>query len=252
MQILVFTAKWIGLKCIEYMLEKFPEDDYTFIVCEPDADIIIEMLERNGHAYMRLGEDALNVINNVEAKHYDWLLNLWGGHIFKENTLSRAIDTLNIHPAYLPYCRGRDPIVWAIRKGFPAGVTLHKITEGVDEGPIWYREEVPYSFPISGADLYASVVNRCWKVFCKEWSSLRDGKVLATPQPLLDVHTFRRSELLLDRRIDIDSDNASREVISKLLAHDFSSDYTAQILVSGKIYNAKLTLFPVTEENSHT
>ena len=251
MRHLVFTSKWIGARCIEYMLDTFPNDDYTFVLCGPEADMIAELLDRRGRPYMRLGEDALGAIRNMEAGHYDWLLNLWGGHIIKEDTLSRARHSLNIHPAYLPYCRGRDPIVWAIRRGFPAGVTLHAITEGVDEGPIWYQEEVPYEFPIRGGDLYDRVVQRCDIVFCDHWAKLRGGHIIAAPQlALKDVQTFRRSDLLVDRHIDIDSDAVARNVILQLLAHDFAPGYTAQVAIGGKVYKANLSLLPFDETNA--
>ena len=43
----------------------------------------------------------------------------------------------NIHGALLPQNRGVNPIQWAIIKGErEAGVTLHKIEEGIDSGPI--------------------------------------------------------------------------------------------------------------------
>lgn len=246
MRHLVFTSKWVGARCVEYMLDTFPEDNYTIIVCEPGTDVIAEMLDRRGLPYMRLSEDALRVIRNMKEGHYDWLLNLWGGYIFKDDTLTRARHTLNIHPAYLPYCRGRDPIVWAIRRGFPAGVTLHAITQGIDEGPIWYREEVPYELPIRGGDLYSLVVERSWKAFCEQWAKLRGGHVIATAQSVSeDMHTFRRSDLLMDQCIDIDSETTARDVILRLLAHDFSPGYSSQITIGGKIYNATLSLSPV-------
>ncbi len=244
---LVFVAKWIGAKCLEYMLDTFPNDNYTIVICEPEGDMIAAMIERRGLTYMRLNEDSLKVIRDMEESHYQWLLNLWGGYIFKDDIISRARHTLNIHPAYLPYCRGRDPIVWAIRKEYPAGITLHVITEGVDEGPIWYREEVPYELPIIGGDLYGQVVARCWKAFCEQWPRLREGHVIAKPQTTTkDSTTFRRADLLVDRCINIDKGGfAERDVILRLLAHDFSPDYSAQVVINDEIYNATLLLSPV-------
>ena len=249
---LVFVAKWIGVRCLEYMLDTFPEDDYTIVVCEPEADVSVALLETRGLSYMRLDEDSLKVIKEMEDGHYDWLLNLWGGYIFKSDILSRARHTLNIHPAYLPYCRGRDPVVWAIRKGYPAGVTLHAITQGIDEGPIWYREEMPYALPILGGDLYSLVAVRCWKVFCEQWTTLRKGSVIPVPQTMSDdLITFRRADLLVDRCINIDTEGAAvRDVILRLLAHDFSPEYSAQVVINNQAYNATLLLSPVGEAKS--
>ncbi|PZG28898.1 methionyl-tRNA formyltransferase [Spongiactinospora gelatinilytica] len=45
--------------------------------------------------------------------------------------------TLNIHPSLLPRYRGPSPIPWAIRNGDKElGVTIHRMTETMDGGPI--------------------------------------------------------------------------------------------------------------------
>lgn len=251
MQILVFAAKWIGAKCIEDMLDAFPDDSYSFVACDPDATLVENVLQTRGHKSVRLNKATLDDLRETPKWHFDWLCNLWGGYIFKLDILSRARRTLNIHPAFLPYGRGRDPVVWAIRHEFPAGLTLHEITEGVDEGPILYREEVPFEFPEKGGILYDRVVERCWRAFVEQWPSIRDGKVPGVTQvPIAGTKTYRRSALLPDRRIDLDNERSARETILRLLAHDFSPGYTAQILINGKLYNTTLNLSPVKLEET--
>lgn len=243
MKILIFTAKDIGLNCINYLLEHFSGDEYTFVVCEPEADRIISELHKKDCVAFRLGEESLNKIREKPVKYYDWLLNLWGGHIFKEDILSRVKQSLNIHPAYLPYCRGRDPVVWALRHEYPAGVTLHSINSGVDEGDIWYQEQIPYEFPCTGGELYKIVTERSWKAFCENWSEIRDNRIVPAPQPTGDsIKTFRRNELHQDRRINADEDPIARSFVQRLLAHDFGEGYQAELVFNGKLYAAHLHL----------
>jgi hypothetical protein len=244
MRNLIFAGKMVGAKCVEYLLNAFPDDQYVFVVCEPGATAIVDVLEQNRCKYTTLSEDFLDSIRLSPERHYDWLLNLWGNYIFKSDILSRASRTLNIHPAYLPFARGRDPIVWAIRHGYPAGVTLHEMVPGVDEGPIWYREEVPYRYPITGGELYGQVIERCWRAFCEQWPLLRSGDRAALPQESGSSPTRRRKDLWGDRRIDADSDLAARDTLLRLLAHDFSPGYTAQVVLAGKTFDATLLLVP--------
>ena len=42
----------------------------------------------------------------------------------------------NLHIALLPYGKGASPVKRAVLEGFPMGVTIHEINEGVDTGPI--------------------------------------------------------------------------------------------------------------------
>lgn len=243
MKILVFAAKIVGLECIRFLLRCFPDDEYTFVICEPDAEIIIADLISKRVQFSRLDEDVLHHITKKEDDHYDWLLNLWGGYIFKENILSKVAQSVNIHPAYLPYCRGRDPIVWAIRYGYPAGVTLHQINSEVDEGAIWYQEQVDYKFPCTGGELYSEVVDRSWRVFCENWQKIRSNQMpLQQQKSDFEIKTFRRKELWVDRHINLNIDKDAEIVVRRLLAHDFGKAYQAEIEIDGKIYSARLQL----------
>lgn len=42
----------------------------------------------------------------------------------------------NLHIALLPHGKGASPVKRAVLEGFPMGVTIHEIDEGVDTGPI--------------------------------------------------------------------------------------------------------------------
>jgi folate-dependent phosphoribosylglycinamide formyltransferase PurN len=114
-EIVVFTAKEIGFNLVNFLISEFPQDNYTVIVCDPDKDYLVEKLLRNGIRAESISTDIIERFKNFEDNSIDWLLNLWGGHIFDESFLSKFKKTLNIHPSLLPYCRGRDPIVWALR-----------------------------------------------------------------------------------------------------------------------------------------
>jgi methionyl-tRNA formyltransferase len=53
------------------------------------------------------------------------------------------VASVNVHPSLLPHYRGKDPLFWAILHGErQVGVTLHRLTEAFDAGPILYQETV--------------------------------------------------------------------------------------------------------------
>ena len=54
---------------------------------------------------------------------------------------------INIHGALLPKYRGRNPTQWSILNSETStGVTIHEMTEGIDEGAIIAQQEVPIYF----------------------------------------------------------------------------------------------------------
>jgi dTDP-4-amino-4,6-dideoxyglucose formyltransferase len=243
MKILVFTSKYIGLDLLDVLFSRFNKDDYMFIVSEPNSKNIIESIEKHGHNYKLLNDATLNWLNEKEIESFDWLLNLWGSHIFSEELIAKAKKSLNIHPSMLPFGRGRDPIVWAIRYGHPAGVTLHEILPSVDKGPIIYQEEVCYDFPITGAKLYEQVIETCIKVFSKQWPILREGNFSVKPQPDGEsFKSFKRIDLLDDNVINLDDNIFTKDLLLRILAHDFADDYSIQLINKEKKYSLRLLI----------
>lgn len=56
----------------------------------------------------------------------------------------RREGCINIHPSLLPKYRGAAPINWALIRGEEkTGVTIMRMDEGVDSGPILLQEETP-------------------------------------------------------------------------------------------------------------
>jgi perosamine synthetase len=248
MNVLVFMGKWIGRNCVEFLLRRFPNDRYTFVVTEPENDEGFRFLTLKGHTPLLLSAGSLEHLHSLDSGHFDWLLNLWGGHIFKPETLSLARKSLNIHPGYLPHCRGRDPVVWALRNELPAGLALHEIEETVDTGAIWYREEVQYTMPTSGGELYKRVVDRSWRAFCEQWPAIRGSSLVAMPQDL-DTHTHVRKELFEDRQVNLDDHPDLKDFTNKLLAHDFSPSYSARVRLGEQAYDATISLSAVVDKN---
>jgi methionyl-tRNA formyltransferase len=75
------------------------------------------------------------------------------GQLIKEPLLSEFV-MLNVHPSLIPRWRGAAPIERALIAGDPTtGVTIMRVTEGLDSGPVAFAEEVP----IADGDDYASL-----------------------------------------------------------------------------------------------
>jgi methionyl-tRNA formyltransferase len=53
------------------------------------------------------------------------------------------LGILNPHIGLLPEYRGRSVMEWSVLRGDPTGITAFYVDEGIDTGPIVWREEVP-------------------------------------------------------------------------------------------------------------
>lgn len=78
------------------------------------------------------------------------------GQLIKEPLLSEFL-MLNVHPSLIPRWRGAAPIERTLMAGEGlTGVTIMRVTEGLDSGPVALAEEVR----VDGEDDYASLSER--------------------------------------------------------------------------------------------
>jgi len=78
------------------------------------------------------------------------------GVLIKEPLLS-AYEMLNVHPSLLPRWRGAAPVERAIMAGDErTGVSIMRLTEGLDSGPVCLQE----TEPIAPADDYGTLAER--------------------------------------------------------------------------------------------
>lgn len=67
----------------------------------------------------------------------------WGGRIF------------NIHPSLLPHYPGLRSLEKAFQEKGPLGLTIHRVTEGVDEGPRLLQKKIPYFLDLESTEISA-------------------------------------------------------------------------------------------------
>lgn len=239
-KVLVFVAKTTGFECLKWLLENHPHDEYEFFVSPPDKPLIADYLKVKGYSFHDL--ETCDPEYLTKGRHFDWIINIWSPYIFRKPLLDRVQNSVNLHPSYLPFGRGRDPVVWAIKDGAPAGATLHKITEGIDEGPIFAQIKVEYDFPVTGQALYQRVEKACIDVFCQNWAAIRENRVIPKEQGRPDLPTRRRADLTKDRVLDLQNPDMAA-LILKILAHDFSENgYTALLKQGEKTYSVSLQI----------
>jgi methionyl-tRNA formyltransferase len=77
------------------------------------------------------------------------------GQILKREILDAPPNgTINVHASLLPQLRGAAPINWAIERGFAeTGVTIMRIAEQLDAGPILHQVPEPINDEETASDL---------------------------------------------------------------------------------------------------
>ena len=77
------------------------------------------------------------------------------GHILKPEILDLpSLGSINVHASLLPQLRGAAPVNWAIIRGHEqTGVTVMRMVEAMDAGPIIHQLSEPISDEDSGSEL---------------------------------------------------------------------------------------------------
>ncbi len=109
---------------------------------------------------------------------------------------------LNIHPSLLPRHRGAAPIQGAIAAGDrSSGVTLMRMDEGLDTGPVVAQAELPLSGDEMAPDLEARLAEMGAELLVASLPAWLAGSIVAQPQAA-DGATLTRSLRREDGRLD--------------------------------------------------
>jgi methionyl-tRNA formyltransferase len=117
-------------------------------------------------------------------KNFDLFVVVSYGKIIRKEILQIPVfGAINIHPSLLPSYRGPSPIVAAILNGdTETGVTVIKIDEEMDHGPILAQEKITISPDESVQDLEKSLAELGGKLLVKVIPAFIGGIIKITEQ----------------------------------------------------------------------
>jgi methionyl-tRNA formyltransferase len=129
---------------------------------------------RNAEFYERLRAAAPDVIVVVA----------YGKILPKEILALPRLGCVNVHASLLPKYRGAAPIQWAIARGErETGVTIMKMDEGMDTGPMLLTRALPISDDDTGETLAKKLAPLGAEALLAALPRYAAGELLPTPQP---------------------------------------------------------------------
>jgi len=130
------------------------------------------------------GINEPEAIEAIKYRKLDWLFIIGWSQIARKEVLEAPQKgCLGMHPTLLPEGRGRAAIAWAILKGLKrTGVTLFKLDENVDTGPIIDQETIDIEQRETATTLYYKVMEAHKSLIRKVWPMLEEGTVKWYPQ----------------------------------------------------------------------
>ncbi len=185
------TCVKLGLSCMETFIESGGKLDLAITL--PD-DKSINKSGRiyidnfcNQHSIRLLKSTHINnkdVIEEIYKTNIDWLFIVGWSQIASKDLLDAPKrGVIGIHPTLLPLGRGRASIPWAILKDLEkTGVTMFKMDDGVDTGPIISQIEIPLNKEITATELYQLIIDGHIQLIKKNTKSILNQELKLIPQ----------------------------------------------------------------------
>jgi methionyl-tRNA formyltransferase len=121
---------------------------------------------------------------DVEALAPDLSVVVAYGHILRPEVLELPrLGSVNVHASLLPALRGAAPIQWAILSGLPeTGVTIMRMSAGMDEGPILHQRRIPLTDEDTAAGLFQRLAELGAEALLQTLPLLAGEGIEAVPQ----------------------------------------------------------------------
>lgn len=219
--------------------------EYLVLPAAPaSAPKIREMAERSGLPAERVlvwsGGDPIPLCRALARKRSDVLLSAGFNYRFPEAVLDLFATPLNLHTSLLPFNRGAYPNVWPLLDGTPAGVTLHRMTLGFDEGPILHQREVRVGPADTAQSLYERLLDAAADLIGERLLDALDSSEPGRSNEGGTRHT--EAEFRALRRLDLDRRMSARELIDLLRAMTFPPHRNLYFELDGEKYFVEIRL----------
>ncbi len=226
MRILYLGNNWMGLKALEWL--KAQGGQIVGLVAHPEkaSRFRDEIVRASGLPASAIIDGSRlkrpSVLEAVAALKPDLGLSVFFGYIVRKPFLDLLPSgCINLHPAYLPYNRGKYPNVWSIVDRTPAGVSLHYMNEGVDTGDIIARRKVPIDAVDTGESLYHKLELAGLELLRSTWPDIVAGKARRIRQPRGQGSFHLASDVEGIDELKLDQKRKVRDVLDLLRARTF-------------------------------
>ncbi len=112
----------------------------------------------------------------------------WYSLIPEELLSSVPNGFIGIHNSKLPSYRGQSPLVWQIINGEEkAGFSIFSFTPGMDDGDIWYQDEVEIEKDDYISDIMLKIQNKVLTFIDRKLPEMLNGKIKPYPQKNVNI-----------------------------------------------------------------
>lgn len=248
MFILVLTNGPIGVEIVKAIASK-GKDEISLIALSESSEYT-ELISMGVH--VEFFSNYETVVRDFVGKVDLGVLAWWPKKIPHSVSSIPTLGFVNAHPSFLPYGRGKDPNFWALIEGSPFGVTVHKVTDEMDSGPIIFQTKIEYDWTDTGGSLYKKATQELIQIFNSKWEFIKSELTARSETECLNVVTrehFRR-EMLKKAVLDLDQVMSVGDTLNLLRAKTFPGREGCLFSKDGQFYSVELHISKIETKES--
>ncbi len=237
----------VGLEVARFMAESGVRP--AFIAYDPQADPalnrrMIDACGLDSSLVFPAGQlKNPSVLERLQGLGLDLVVLAWWPHIIKQPLISLPrLGCLNFHPSLLPRNRGKHYNFWSLVEESPFGVTLHFVTEGVDDGDIAFQAAIATTWEDTGKTLYLKAQEEIVALFKRSFPQILTGDIPRVEQQLWQGSFHKAAELEAASQIDLDRKYTARELLNLLRARTFLPHPAAWFVEGGQKYEVRVQI----------
>ena len=133
--------------------------------------------------------DSLDIINSYKP---DLIISILGNEIFKSKILNLPTHgCINLHSSLLPYFKGVMPSFWVLlKKEKYTGVSVFKMDEGIDSGPIISQKKIEITKKTTQKDLISKTKKIGMELIIDSIEKIKSGKINYINNPIGEGNYF--------------------------------------------------------------
>lgn len=171
-------------------------------------------------------EDLMRDKNLLDKFEASICLSCWSSFIFDNKLINLfPLGVYNFHNSLLPSFGGSGANIWSLIKNGTPGVTLHRVSEKIDQGPIIAQNKIKYDFSDTGLSVLNKQYIEMLKLLKKNWNNLLFNKY-DYQIPLFPLSYFLKKDRDTLKQIDLDKKYSGRDLINIIRAYQFSNTDT--------------------------
>lgn len=242
MKLLLMADQHVGLEITRWLLEKY-RDDLALVVTTSENETFSVVRDAKIACLVFDSADQVCAYISSLGLELDIGVLAWWPNLIRQSLLGvTKHGFINTHPSLLPHNRGKHYNFWALVEGAPFGVSLHFVSDGVDNGDVVAQASVPYGWEDNGATLYAKACEATARLFKETYPEIRTLNISRRKQDLSCGSFHLAKELDRASFIELEQKYRARDLLNLIRARTFAGHPACWFADAGEEYEVRIEI----------